>query len=86
MVVLTEQRFEHSDMALRETGFTVLTQHLGYADTLRFLNQLIPGQGDYLEWQNKIFGTADIDEVYEDARKHWEQIENEQILIKEAQD
>lgn len=78
-MVLTDQRFEHSDVALQETGFMVLTQSLGYADTLRFLNQLIPGQGNYLEWQGKVFGNADVDEIYEKAQKHWEQLESESL-------
>ena len=74
-MVLTDQRFEHSDVDLRETGFMVLTQSLGYADTLRFLNQLIPGQGNYLEWQEKIFGNASVDEIYKEAQKYWTSLE-----------
>ncbi len=70
-MILTNQRFDHSDVALREIGFMVLVRSLGYADTLRFLNQLLPGQGDYLEWQDQIFGEASVDEIYEQAQKHW---------------
>jgi hypothetical protein len=73
-MTLTNQRFSHSDIALRETGFMALVRSLGYADTLRFLNQLLPGQGDYLEWQEQIFGDASVDEIYEQAQKHWGQI------------
>jgi hypothetical protein len=72
-MALTNQRFSHSDVALRETGFMVLVRSLGYADTLRFLNQLLPGQGDYLEWQEQTFRDASVDEIYEQAQKHWEQ-------------
>jgi hypothetical protein len=71
-MALTDQKFARSDMALREIGFMVLLRSLGYADTLRFLIQLSPGQGDYLEWQEQIFGDASVDEIYEQARKHWE--------------
>jgi len=71
-MVLAEQQFARSEMALRETGFMVLIRSLGYADTLRFLIQLIPGHGDYLEWQDQIFGDTGVDEIYEKARKHWE--------------
>jgi len=42
-----------------------------------FLTQLSPGQGDYLEWQDQIFGDASVDEIYEQARKHWERLEDE---------
>lgn len=72
-MVLTNERFERSDTALRQAGFMTLVQSLGYADTLRFLTQLTPGHGDYLEWQKEIFGDADVDTLYEDARKYWEQ-------------
>ena len=40
---------------------------------MRIRNQLLPGQGDYLEWQEQIFGDASIDEIYEQAQKHWKQ-------------
>ena len=76
-MTLTDQRFARSEMALREAGFLALIQSLGYADTLRFLTQLSPGQGDYLEWQDQIFGDASVDEIYEQARKHWERLEDE---------
>ena len=33
-------------------------------------------QGDYLEWQDQIFGDASIDEIYEQARRHWERLED----------
>jgi hypothetical protein len=75
-MTLTDQRFVRSEMALREAGFRVLIRSLGYGDALRFLTQLIPGQGDYLELQDQIFGDASVDEIYEQARDHWEHLEN----------
>lgn len=50
-----------------------LIQSLGYADALRFLAQFNPGHGDYVKQQEQIFGDASVDEIYEQARKHWEQ-------------
>jgi len=32
-------------------------------------------QGDYLEWQDQVFGEAGVDEIYEQARKQWERLE-----------
>jgi hypothetical protein len=75
-MTLTDQRFARSEMALREAGFMVLVRSLGYADALRFLTQLVSGQGDYLEWQGQVFGDASVDEIYEQARDHWEHLEN----------
>jgi len=75
-MTLADQRFPRSEMVLREAGFMVLIHSLGYADTLRFLTQLSPGHGDYLEWQEQVLGDADVDEIYEQARKHWERLEH----------
>jgi hypothetical protein len=70
-MVLAEQRFARSETALRAIGFGALIQSLGYADALRFLVYLIPGEGDYLEWQDQVFGDAGVDEIYEQAQEHW---------------
>jgi hypothetical protein len=74
-MALTDQRFARSETALREAGFMALIQRLGYADAIRFLTLLNPGQGDYLAWQEQIFGDASADEIYEQARRHWEERE-----------
>ena len=70
-MALTDQHFARSDAALRQTGYMALIQSLGYADAIRFLLQLNPGQGDYLQWQDQIFGDASVDDLYERARTHW---------------
>ena len=72
-MTLTGQRFARSEMAVRETGLLALMHSLGYADALRFLVQLSPGQGNYLGWQEQVLGDASVDEIYEQARKHWEE-------------
>ena len=74
MTTATRQ-FDRSEMAVRETGFVALIQSLGYADTIRFVTLLNPGQGNYLSWQERIFGDTSVDEIYEQARKHWEERE-----------
>ena len=71
-MVLTDQRFDRSEQTIRETGFVALVQSLGYGDTLRFLAQLSSGQGNYLDWQDQIFGDASVDEIHEQAREYWE--------------
>jgi hypothetical protein len=35
-------------------------------------------QGDYLEGQDQVFGDASVDEIYEQARDHWEHEENDE--------
>ena len=70
-MTVTEQQFARSEMALRQTGYMALIQSLGYADAIRFLLQLCPGEENYLEWQDRLFGDASVDELYEQAQKHW---------------
>lgn len=72
MSMLTGQRFTRSETDVRETGFAVLIQSLGYADAIRFVTQPSSGQGNYLEWQAQAFEDASADELYERARAHWE--------------
>ena len=74
-MILADQRFARSEVSLREIGLMALTRSLGYADTLRFLTQFSPGKGDYLGWQEQIFGDASVDEIYEEAQKHWKHLE-----------
>lgn len=71
-MVLTDQRFARSETTLREIGFEALIQSLGYADALRFLVHLSPGEGDYLQWQDRVFGDTSADELYEQAQEHWQ--------------
>ena len=74
-MTVAEQRFTRSEMALRQTGYMALIQSLGYADAIRFLLQLSLGEGDYLEWQDRLFGDASVDELYEQAQKHWQRFQ-----------
>lgn len=71
-MILTNQQFAHSEIGVRETGFMSLIHSLGYADTLRFIIQLSPGQGDYLQIQAELFQGATVDEIYAQARDYWE--------------
>ena len=70
--MLTEQRFTRSEKLVWETGFMALIKSLGYADALRFLAQVASDQGDYLEWQEQVFGETSVDQIYEQAQEHWQ--------------
>jgi hypothetical protein len=72
-MALAEQRFARSDHTVREAGYKALIQALGVADALRFVEQLSPGQGNYVEWQDQVFGDASVDEIYEQAEAYWEE-------------
>ena len=70
-MTVVEHQFARTEMALRQTGYMALIQSLGYADAIRFLVQLSPGAGDYLEWQDRLFGDVSVDELYEQAQRRW---------------
>jgi hypothetical protein len=36
-------------------------------------------QGGCLEWQNQVFGDASVDEIYEQARNHWERLKGQAL-------
>ena len=71
-MALAEQRFARSESAVQETGYVALIESLGYADALRFVVQLGPGHGDYLELQKRMFGDSSVDEIYEQAERYWQ--------------
>ena len=66
----SQQRFARSEMALRQAGYLALIESLGYADAIRFLSQIHPGQGNYLDWEEQVLGDISVDELYERAQKH----------------
>jgi hypothetical protein len=68
---LADQRFARFAPDLRQAGYTALIESLGYTDAIRFLVHLSQGQGNYIEWQDRMFGEATVDELYEQAAVHW---------------
>jgi hypothetical protein len=81
-MALAEQRFARSDQAVREAGYRALIQALSVTDALRFVEQLSPGQGDYVDVmgiarQDQVFGDASVDEIYERAEAYWEETQKD---------
>ena len=70
-MILTDQQFSRSEETVRQTGYMALIQSLGYADAIRFLLEISPGRGDYIQWQDELFGQTGVDELYERAQEHW---------------
>lgn len=71
-MTLANHKFTRSEATVRQAGYMALIQSLGYADAIRFLVQLDPGTGDYLEWQDDLFGDTSADDLYEQASSHWQ--------------
>jgi len=74
--VTTTHTSKFTDMELRQVGIALLLENLGYAETLRFLSQLSPGQGDYLLWRNQLFAESSIDDIFERAKEHFDEGRN----------
>ncbi len=81
-MILTEQKFSRSEQLVWDLGFTALVESLGYADALRFIGRAIPGQGDYVAWQDRIFGDASVDDIFDQAVTHWI---NQQSRVQKAE-
>lgn len=44
-------------------AITVLAREIGMADTIRFLNQFAPGQGNYTEERDALFGSLTLNDI-----------------------
>jgi hypothetical protein len=48
---------------ITQEALALLCQHLGVADTIRFINQFTKGSGDYTEERAKMFATMPLEEI-----------------------
>jgi len=55
---------------IRERGFQALRERLGLVGTIRFLQQICPGTGDYTKDRHKWLGHLTLDDWMEMARQH----------------
>ena len=74
-MTLMDQRLVRSEVDLRQAGYTALIETLGYADAIRFLVQISPGEGNYLEWQDRVFGDKVVDQLYDQAEERWSKLQ-----------
>lgn len=58
MIVPVKALHEVTHEAIR-----VLSREIGMADTIRFLNQFSPGQGNYTEEREALFGSLTLDDI-----------------------
>ncbi|HUW14667.1 MAG TPA: hypothetical protein VM537_33410 [Anaerolineae bacterium] len=74
-MTLMDQRLARSEVDLRQAGYTALIETLGYGDAIRFLVQISPGEGNYLEWQDRVFGDKVVDQLYDQAEERWSKLQ-----------
>ena len=50
-------------------ALTILCQHLGVANTLRFINQYTTGYGNYTEERRDLYATMSVDDIVAEIEK-----------------
>ncbi|HLJ56260.1 MAG TPA: hypothetical protein VKT77_14560 [Chthonomonadaceae bacterium] len=48
---------------VRASAVQVLCREIGVVNTLRFLNEMSPGSGDYTKERDQLFGHLTVDEI-----------------------
>lgn len=71
--MLSNERSNFTDREIIEKGSRVLIKELGYSGFLRFIrySERI-NKEDYLKVEDEIFNGICLDDLYENAKEHWE--------------
>jgi phage host-nuclease inhibitor protein Gam len=64
-----------TDREIIEKGSRALIRELGYSGFLRYIRQKDGvGKNDYLQIKEEMFEGMTLDEIYEGAKEHWEEV------------
>ncbi len=75
--MLLNEKSEFTDREIIEKGSRVLIKELGYSGFLRFIRHSEGiSKEDYLKLEDEIFSDMSLDEIYDNAKEHWESKEN----------
>jgi len=71
--MLLNEKSNLTEMQIIEKGSRVLIKELGYSGFLRFIRHAEGASTeDYLKLQENIFENQSLEEIYELAKKNWE--------------
>lgn len=71
--MLLNERSKFTDREIIEKGSRVLIKELRYSGFLRFIRHSEGiSKEDYLKIENEIFNGMSLDEIYDNAKVHWE--------------
>lgn len=70
MTTKTKKTYSVED--LRREAILILNKKLGAFNTYRFLAQVSQSRDDYLKLQERLFNGQNVDELYQAARRHWQ--------------
>lgn len=71
--MLSNEKSKFTDREIIEKGSRALIKELGYSGFLRFIchSEGITKE-DYLKLENEIFNDMSLDNIYDNAKEHWE--------------
>lgn len=70
--MLSNEKVKFTDKEILEKGSRALIKELGYSGFLRFIRHSQGlGEENYLKLENEIFKDMSVDEIFDDADKHW---------------
>ena len=71
--MLMNEKSKFTDREIIEKGSRVLIKELGYSGFLRFIRHSEGiSKEDYLKVEDEIFNGVSLDDLYENAKGHWE--------------
>ncbi|MGB4312612.1 MAG: hypothetical protein WBI21_00810 [Natronincolaceae bacterium] len=74
-MMLLNEKSRFTDREIIEKGSRVLIRELGYSGFLRFIRHSEgTSKEDYLKLGDEIFNNMSLDEIYDNAKKYWENI------------
>ncbi len=73
--MLLNEKSRFTDREIIEKGSRVLIRELGYSGFLRFIRHSEgTSKEDYLKLGDEIFNNMSLDDIYDNAKKYWENI------------
>ncbi len=71
--MLLNEKSKLTDREIIEKGSRALIKELGYSGFLRFIRHSEGiSKEDYLKLEDEIFDDLSLDEIFDNAKKHWE--------------
>ncbi|NLI61591.1 MAG: hypothetical protein GX375_09230 [Clostridiales bacterium] len=71
--MLLNEKSKFTDKEIIEKGSRVLIKELGHSGFLRFIRYSeVISKEDYLKIEDEIFDDLSLDEIFNNAKEHWE--------------
>ena len=71
--MLLNEKSKFTDREIIEKGSRALIKELGYSGFLRFIRHSEGiSKEDYLKLEDEIFDDQSVDEIFDNAKEHWE--------------